>query len=80
MRPMPVTPEDLAKKAMEMPSEERARLADLLVESLDDAPLNEIDRAWAEEAKRRRDEVREGKVKTIPGEEAFQQVRDSLKK
>jgi putative addiction module component (TIGR02574 family) len=77
---MPVTPEDLAKKAMEMPSEERARLADLLVESLDDAPLNEIDRAWAEEAKRRRDEVREGKVKTIPGEEAFQQVRDSLKK
>jgi len=80
VRPMPVTPEDLAKKAMEMPSEERARLADLLVESLDDAPLNEIDRAWAEEAKRRRDEVREGKVKTIPGEEAFQQVRDSLKK
>jgi putative addiction module component (TIGR02574 family) len=77
---MPVTPEDLAKKAMEMPSEERARLADLLVESLDDAPLNEIDRAWAEEAKRRLTEVRAGKVKTIPGEEAFQQVRDSLKK
>jgi putative addiction module component (TIGR02574 family) len=77
---MPVTPEDLAKKAMEMPSESRARLADLLVESLDDAALNSIDRAWAEEAKRRLAEVREGKVKTIPGEEAFQQVRDSLKK
>jgi len=80
VRPMPVTPEDLAKKAMEMPSESRARLADLLVESLDDAPLNDIDRAWVEEAKRRRDEVRAGKAKTIPAEEALEQIRDSLKR
>jgi hypothetical protein len=77
---MPVTPEDLAKEAMKMPSEARARLADLLVQSLDDAPLNSIDRAWVDEAKRRRDEVREAKVNTIPGDEAIQQVRDSLKR
>ena len=77
---MPVTLEDLAKEAMKMPSGARARLADLLVQSLDDAPLNDIDRAWIELAKRRRDEVRDGRVKTIPGDEAFQQVRDSLKR
>lgn len=63
-----------------MPSESRARLADLLVQSLDDAPLNSIDRAWIEVAKRRRDELREGKAKAIPGDEAIQQVRDSLKR
>ena len=77
---MPVTPEDLAKEAMKMPSEARARLADLLVQSLDDAPLNSMDRASLDEAKRRRDEVREGEVNTIPGDEALQEVRDSLKR
>ena len=76
---MTITPEDLAKEAMEMPSESRARLADLLIQSLDDAPLNSIDRAWADEAKRRRDELREGKVKAIPGDEALKQIRDILK-
>jgi hypothetical protein len=77
---MPVTPEDLAKEAMKMPSEARARLADLLVQSLDDAPLSSIDRAWIEVAKRRRDEARNGKVKPIPGDEALQQIRDSVKR
>jgi putative addiction module component (TIGR02574 family) len=77
---MPVTPEDLAEKAMEMPSESRARLADILVESLDEATLSSIDRAWLDEAKRRLDEVRNGRAKTIPADEALKQVRDSLKR
>jgi len=65
---------------MNLPGESRARLADLLVESLDSAALGEIDRLWLSEAKRRRDEVRAGKVKTIPGEEALRSVRDSLRR
>jgi len=77
---MPVAPEDLAKEAMTMPPEARARLADLLVQSLDNAPLNSIDRAWIEVARRRRDEVRDGKVKTIPGDVAMKLVRDSIKR
>ena len=72
--------EQLAKQAMSLPGELRARLADLLVESLDADALTEIDQLWLSEAKRRRDEVRSGKVKTIPGEEALRSVRDSLRR
>ena len=65
---------------MSLPGESRARLADILVESLDTEALTEIDRLWLSEAKRRRDEVRSGKVKTIPRDEALQSVRDSLRR
>ena len=70
--------EQLADQAMNLPGESRARLADLLVESLDTEALTKIDRLWLSEAKRRRDEVRSGKLKTIPGDEALRSVRDSL--
>ncbi len=73
---MATTVEKLAKQAMNLPTESRARLADLLVESLDAADLGHIDRQWIAEAKRRRDEVRSGRVETVPGDEALQKVRD----
>jgi hypothetical protein len=76
---MPVTPEELAQKAMELSTEGRAELADLLVESLGTAQIGKIDRAWLAEAKRRRDEVRSGRATTISANEAVRQVRDSLK-
>ena len=72
--------EQLAEQAMNLPGESRARLADLLVESLDADTLTEIDQLWLSEAKRRRDEVRAGKVQTIPGDQALQRVRDSLRR
>jgi hypothetical protein len=33
---------------------------------------------WIAEARRRRDDVRSGRVKTIPGDEALAQVRRAL--
>ena len=72
--------EQLAEQAMNLPGESRARLADLLVESLDADTLTEIDQLWLSEAKHRRDEVRAGKVQTIPGDQALQRVRDSLRR
>ncbi len=76
---MSITVEQLAEQAMNFPGESRARLADLLVESLDANVLTEIDQLWLSEAKRRRDEVRAGKVRTIPGDEALRSVRDSVR-
>jgi hypothetical protein len=35
-------------------------------------------RLWAREALRRRDEVRNGRVKTIPGGEALKRVRKAV--
>lgn len=75
---MATTLEKLAEQAMALPSESRAKLADLLVESLEGENLGGIEQLWLAEAKRRRDEVRSGTVKTVPGEEALRKVRDSL--
>jgi putative addiction module component (TIGR02574 family) len=73
-----MTIEQLAEEALALPSESRALLADRIVESLDVRELSSLDQLWATEAKRRRDEVREGRVKTIPGDEAFLKVRSAV--
>ena len=77
---MATSVERLAEQALKLPNESRARLADLLVESLDAAALGRIDRLWAAEAKRRRDDVRAGHVKTIAGEQARRKVREALRR
>ena len=75
---MATTFEKLAEQAMALPSESRAQLADLLVESLEGDDFGRIEQLWLAEAKHRRDEVRSGNVKTVPGEEALREVRDSI--
>lgn len=70
--------EQLEREALALPPEQRAELADRLVESLDAEQVSRIDQLWAAEAKRRRDEVRAGNVKTVSGDEALAQVRRSV--
>ena len=73
-----MTVEQIAEEALGLPSEARALLADRLVESLDPAEDGQIRRLWAAAALRRRDEVRSGRVKTIPGDEALARVRRAV--
>jgi putative addiction module component (TIGR02574 family) len=70
--------DQIEKEALALPGEARARLADRLVESLEAPEFGRIDKLWSAEAKRRRDEVREGRVKTVPGPEGLARVRRSL--
>lgn len=77
---MATSVEQLVEQAMTLPSESRARLADLLVESLEGDDLGRIEQLWISEAKHRRDEVRTGKVETVIGDEALRQVRDSIRR
>jgi hypothetical protein len=77
---MATTVEDLMKRAMELPAEQRAQLADELVESLDARTLTELDKKWLAVAKRHRDEVRNGYAQTVSGPQALQQVRDAIKR
>lgn len=72
---MPLTLEQLTAEAMLLPVESRVLLADRLVESLDSAEPDEIQRLWTTEAMRRRDEVRSGRVQSIPGEQVLDEVR-----
>jgi len=75
---MRLTIEQIAEEALSLPSEARALLADRLVESLDPLEDGYIRQLWAAEARARRDDIRNGLVKTIPGQEALDRVRKSV--
>lgn len=61
--------------ALSLPEEDRAMLADHLLESLTPPNQKEIDAAWAEEIEKRIREIDEGKVETIDGELVMQKLR-----
>jgi putative addiction module component (TIGR02574 family) len=75
---MSMTVEQIALEALSLPSEARALLADRLVESLDPAEDGVVRQLWASEVKRRLDDVRNGSVQTIPGDEALARVRSAV--
>jgi putative addiction module component len=77
---MNLTVEQVAEEALALPSEARALLADRLVESLDPAEDGLVRQLWVAEARRRRDDVRSGRVKTVPGDEALAQVKRAVAK
>jgi putative addiction module component (TIGR02574 family) len=71
---MASTAEHLESAVLQLPRAERARLAERLIASLDED--SEIERAWAEEIERRVADLRSGKVKPIPGEQVFDELKD----
>ena len=77
---MNLTVEQVAEEALSLPSEARALLADRLVESLDPAEDACVRQLWVAEARRRRDDVRSGRVQTIPGDEVLAQVKRAVAK
>lgn len=70
---------ELIDEVASLPVEERARVVDTLLRSLN-APESAIDSAWMEVAKRRLDELRAGRVETIPGEAVFERIRQRYEK
>jgi putative addiction module component (TIGR02574 family) len=72
---MPLTLEQLAEEALHLPPECRASLSDRIVESLDFSEPDDIQKVWAAESVRRRDEIRSGKTKAIPGQDVIEEVR-----
>jgi len=63
--------EKITQEAMQLELEERALLARTLLRSMDQPSESEIERLWLEEAERRLQAYREGKVKGIPAEQVF---------
>ncbi|MGM3307257.1 addiction module protein [Anabaena sp. WFMT] len=70
--------EQITEELLALPSVSRALLAEKLVESLESDTDSTIQAIWITEAKKRRDQVRNGSVQTIPGEEALIQIRRLL--
>jgi putative addiction module component (TIGR02574 family) len=70
---------EVLEKALTLSTQDRGLLIDRLIESLDEGPAEEgVEQAWAEEIKRRVDDVRSGKVKTIPEEEVRRRLAARL--
>ncbi|NJL40495.1 MAG: addiction module protein [Leptolyngbyaceae cyanobacterium RM2_2_4] len=70
--------EQLTEELLALPSVSRALLAEKLVESLEFDTDPTVQAAWVTEAKKRRDQILNGSVQPIPGEEALSQVRQLL--
>jgi len=70
---------DLIDEVASLPVEERARLVDTLLRSLN-TPESVVDSAWMEVAQRRLDELRAGRVDAIPGEAEFERIRQRYEK
>ncbi len=64
---------ELIEEAASLPVEERAKMAEFLLQSLN-PPEKRIDRAWAGEAARRLDAYRSGSVEAVPGEKVLQDI------
>ncbi|HUP59771.1 MAG TPA: addiction module protein [Thermoanaerobaculia bacterium] len=58
--------QELYAKAAELPPGERAELAGLLLESIEEVRDEGVEEAWAAEIQRRMEDYRAGRVKTIP--------------
>jgi putative addiction module component (TIGR02574 family) len=64
---------DLIAEADSLPVEERLLVVDSLLKSLN-PPDTDIDKKWAEVAKRRLKELRCGSVQAIPGNTVFNKI------
>ena len=69
--------EELSQKARALGSEDRARLAEDLLASLEDGSESaaEVEAAWEHEIRRRVDEVKSGTAKLIPAEDVYAETR-----
>lgn len=75
---MPMSLEEIYAEAQTLPSEAKAVLAEKLVESIEGSIDPLVTRRHLDEVKRRRDEIRSGKVMAISGEEGLAQIRSMI--
>ncbi|MBI2754745.1 MAG: addiction module protein [Betaproteobacteria bacterium] len=66
---------ELERRARTLTAEERAELAELLLESLRDTPLAEIESAWDREIEERVAAYDRGDVKMYSAEDVFAEAR-----
>ena len=68
----------LSQQAQTLHPADRARLAEMLLDSIHQGVDSEVESAWDAEILRRLDEVDQGTAKLISAEDAFAQVRRAL--
>ena len=72
--------EELSARARTLPSHDRARLADELLDSLQGDTDSEADAAWDREIERRVTEIEAGTVKLISAEDVHAEARRLIRR
>ena len=72
---MPDVVAELAERGRALVPEERSRLVELLLESLHEPPLSEIEAAWDREIELRVAAYERGEVATFAAEDVFAEAR-----
>lgn len=72
---MPDTAAELAMRAKQLPCDERERLVNELLESLNEPAATELDAAWDAEIERRLAACERGEVRALSAEEVFAKAR-----
>jgi hypothetical protein len=67
--------DQICVEAMALPNDSRSIVVERLVESIVTNVDPRVERLHVMEVKKRRDEIRQGKVKPVPGEKALAEVR-----
>jgi putative addiction module component (TIGR02574 family) len=66
---------ELEKKAKSLTADERAQLAEFLLESIQEPPVAEIEAAWDREIEERAAAYDRGELQTISAEDVFAEAR-----
>jgi putative addiction module component (TIGR02574 family) len=70
----------VVNNALSLPPRSRAKLAEKLLESLDDPKQKEFDSLWREEVEDRIDAYDKGSLKAVPGKEVFRNLKPRKQK
>jgi len=70
---------EVLEKALALSTQDRGLIIDRLIESLDEGPAEAgVEEAWADEIKRRVDDIRSGKAEMISGDEVRRRLAARL--
>ena len=72
---MPDTAAELAQRGKQLPREDRDRLVDELLESLNEPAAAELDTAWSDEIERRLAAYDRGEIEALPAQDVFAKAR-----
>jgi len=73
---MAIALEKVFDEALLLPADARVGLVDKIIESLNLPTRSEIDKLWENEAERRINQIEQGEVNLISGENVFEKIRN----
>ena len=71
--------EKITSETLSLPTEERAELAEILIQSLDEKEDEDIRSAWLPEIRKRDREIRSGKAVLKPVDQVLREAREQLR-